>query len=460
MGFKVIILAAGKGTRFKSEFPKVLHKILGKPMLWYIIKAAEKAEANEIVVIAGYKRNLIEKFLEEENLKVKTVFQKEQLGTGHAVLCTEEVFKNYDGKVVVLNGDTPLIKPEDIKNLVSIESDMVILTGETETPSGYGRVIRNGGEVLRIVEEKDATDEEKEVKEINSGIYAFRAKPLFEALKSLKNDNAQGEYYLPDVLKIFKEKGLKVKAIKTEDFNSIMGVNNRYELSRAEKILSERIIKNHQLNGVTIHNPKSCYIEPEVKIGKDTEIFGPIYIKGKTSIGEHCTIGAFTEIVDSVIEDEAVVKTHCHIEKAHLKKGTSAGPFSRLREGTVIEKGARTGSFVETKKAHLKEGAKANHLTYLGDCTIGENTNIGAGTITCNYDGYNKWRTEIGKNVFVGSNTLFIAPIKVGDNSITAAGSVITKDIPENTLAIARAKQVNLKEKAEKIRERNKRKKQ
>lgn len=459
MGFKVIILAAGKGTRFKSELPKVLHKILGKPMLWYVVKAAEEAGADEIVVIVGHKKNLVEKFLEEENLPVKTIVQKEQLGTGHAVLCAEETFKNYDGKVIVLNGDTPLINPEDIKNLVSIDSDMVVLTGETETPRGYGRVIRDGGEVLKIVEEKDATDEEKKIKEINSGIYAFRVKPLFEALKNLKNDNAQGEYYLPDVLKIFKEKGLKVKAVKTEDFNSIMGVNNRYELSRAERILSERIIKNHQLNGVTIHNPESCFIEPEVNIGKDTEIFGPVYLKGKTSIGERCTIGAFTEIVDSVIEDEAVVKTHCHVEKAHLKKGASAGPFSRLREGTVIETGARTGSFVETKKAHLKEGAKANHLTYLGDCTIGENTNIGAGTITCNYDGYNKWRTEIGKNVFVGSNTLFIAPINVGDNSITAAGSVITKNIPENTLAIARAKQINLEGRAEKIRERNKRKK-
>ncbi|OMH39896.1 bifunctional UDP-N-acetylglucosamine diphosphorylase/glucosamine-1-phosphate N-acetyltransferase GlmU [Desulfurobacterium indicum] len=459
MGFKVIILAAGKGTRFKSELPKVLHEILGKPMLWYVVKAAEGAGADETIVIVGHKRDLVKKFLEEENLNVKTVVQKEQLGTGHAVLCAEKTLKNYNGKVIILNGDTPLINPEDIKNLISIESDMVVLTGETETPRGYGRVIRDGGEVLKIVEEKDATDKEKEVKEINSGIYAFRVKPLFEALRNLKNDNAQGEYYLPDVLKIFKEKGLKVKAVKTENFNSIMGVNNRYELSRAERILSERIIKNHQLNGVTIHNPESCYIEPEVKIGKDTEIFGPVYLRGKTSIGKQCTIGAFTEIIDSVIEDEVVVKTHCHVEKAHLKKGASTGPFSRLREGTVIEKGARTGSFVETKKAHLKEGAKANHLTYLGDCTVGENTNIGAGTITCNYDGYNKWQTEIGKNVFVGSNTLFIAPVNVGNNSITAAGSVITKDIPENTLAIARAKQVNLEGKAEKIREKNKRKK-
>ncbi|WP_456484857.1 bifunctional UDP-N-acetylglucosamine diphosphorylase/glucosamine-1-phosphate N-acetyltransferase GlmU [Desulfurobacterium sp.] len=459
MGFKVIILAAGKGTRFKSELPKVLHKILGKPMLWYVVKSAEKAGAEEIIVVIGHKKDLVEEFIERENLNVKTVVQEEQLGTGHAVLCAEERLKDYSGKVVILNGDTPLVKPEDIKNLTSIDSDMIVLTGETENPHGYGRVVRKGGEVLKIVEEKDATDEEKKIREINSGIYAFKAKLLFEALKSLKNDNAQGEYYLTDVLKIFKEKDLKVTAIKTEDFNSIMGVNNRYELSVAERILSERILKNHQLNGVTIHNPESCYIEPEVRIGKDTEIFGPVYIKGKTSIGERCTIGTFTEIVDSTIEDDAEVKTHCHVEKAHLKKGASAGPFSRLREGTVIETGAKTGSFVETKKAHLKKGAKANHLTYLGDCTIGENTNIGAGTITCNYDGYNKWRTEIGKNVFVGSNTLFIAPVNVGDNAITAAGSVITKDVPENTLAIARAKQVNLEGRAEKIRERNKRKK-
>ena len=456
MLFKAIILAAGKGTRFKSNLPKVLHKILGKPMLWYVIRAAEEAGAEEIIVITGHRRELIEKFLKEEKFsKVKTVIQEEQLGTGHAVRCAEKELENYSGKVVVLNGDSPLIKSEDIKKLSEIDGDMVVLTGETDNPTGYGRVVRDEDEIIKIVEEKDATESEKKIKEVNSGIYAFSPEPLFKALKEIKNNNAQKEYYLPDVLKVFKKKGLKVKAVKTNNFDSIMGVNNRYELSKAEEILKKRIIKALQLNGVTVHNPESCYIEPEVTIGKDTEIFAPVYIKGKTEIGENCTIGAFTEIVDSVIESEATIKSHSHIEKAHIKG--AVGPFSRIREGTVIEENSRVGSFVETKKAVLKKGAKANHLTYLGDCTVGEGTNVGAGTITCNYDGYNKWRTEIGKNVFVGSNTLFIAPVKVGDNAITAAGSVITKDVPENALAIARSKQTNLEGKAETIREKNKR---
>ncbi|SNR74642.1 bifunctional UDP-N-acetylglucosamine diphosphorylase/glucosamine-1-phosphate N-acetyltransferase GlmU [Desulfurobacterium atlanticum] len=456
MGFRIIILAAGKGTRFKSDLPKVLHKILGKPMLWYVIKAAEKAEAEEIVVVVGHKKEMVEEFIKKEGFKnVKTVVQEKQLGTGHAVSCAEHLFENYDGKIIVLNGDSPLIKSEDIKKLSEIDSDMVVLTGETDNPTGYGRVVRDGDEVLKIVEEKDATEEEKKIKEVNSGIYAFSSELLFEALKEIDNNNAQKEYYLPDVLKIFKSKGLKVKAVKTNDFDSIMGVNNRYELSKAEELLKRKLIKELQLSGVTVHNPESCYIEPEVTIGKDTEIFAPVYIKGKTVIGENCTIGAFTEIVDSVIESGATIKSHSHIEKAHIKG--AAGPFSRIREGTVIEENSRVGSFVETKKAILKKGAKANHLTYLGDCIVGENTNVGAGTITCNYDGFNKWRTEIGKNVFVGSNTLFIAPVKVGNNAITAAGSVITKNVPENALAIARSKQINLEGKAETIREKNKR---
>jgi len=456
MSFKAIILAAGKGTRFKSELPKVLHKILGKPMLWYVIKAAEEAKAEEIIVVVGHKRELVEEFLKTESFNnVKTVFQKQQLGTGDAVKCAEPILKNYNRKVVILNGDSPLIKKEDINKIVGMDSNMVVLTGETDNPEGYGRIARDGSDVLKIVEEKDATEQEKRIKEVNSGIYAFSSNHLFEALKEINNNNAQKEYYLPDILKIFKNKNLKIKAVKTLDFESIMGVNNRYELSKAEEILKRRIIKALQLSGVTIHNPESCYIEPEVTVGKDTEIFAPVYIKGKTEIGKNCTIGAFTEIVDSVIESEATIKSHSHIEKAHIKG--SAGPFSRIREGTVIEKESRVGSFVETKKAVLKKGAKVNHLTYIGDCTVGENTNVGAGTITCNYDGYNKWKTEIGENVFVGSNTLFIAPVKIGNNSITAAGSVITKDVPENTLAIARSKQTNLEGKAEAIREKNKR---
>ena len=459
MNFKVLILAAGKGTRFKSDLPKVLHKILGKPMLWYVVKTAKESGAQEVIVVVGHKKELVEEFLKAEFPDVKTVYQKEQLGTGHAVMCAKEVLKGYAGRLVVLNGDTPLVQPEDIRKLQETEGDMVVLTAKTENPTGYGRVIREKNEVSYIVEEKDASDEEKKVKEVNTGIYAFDAEKLFEALKSINNDNAQGEYYLPDVLKVFKKKGWKVVPVLADDFSRFIGINNRYELSKAEKILLQRIVKHHQLNGVTIHNPEAAYIEPEVKIGRDTEIFAPVLIKGKTEIGKACSIGAFTEIRSSKIGNRVKVETYCWIEEAILEDGSSVGPFAKLRPRTHLEEEAKVGTFVETKNAYLEKGVKANHLSYLGDCRIGKNTNIGAGTITCNYDGFNKWRTEIGKNVFVGSNTLFIAPVKVGDNSITAAGSVITHDVPENTLAVARAKQVNYEGKAESIREKARRRK-
>jgi len=459
LSFKAVILAAGKGTRFKSDLPKVLHKILGKPMLWYVVKAAKEAGAEEITVVVGHKRELVEEFLRSEFPEVRTVHQEEQLGTGHAVMCAEELLKNYNRKVVVLNGDTPLVEPEEIKRLAEVDGDMVVLTGEIDDPTGYGRVIRDGREILKIVEEKDTTEEEKKIKEVNTGIYAFDSKKLFGALKEIDNNNAQGEYYLPDVLKVFRNKGWKVVPVVVKDFSTVMGVNNRYELSKAERTLQERIVKRLQLSGVTIHNPESAYIEPEVEIGADTEIFAPIHIKGKTKIGKGCYLGAFSEIVDSTIGDETKVESHCWIKGAVLEPETSVGPFAKLRPGTYLESSARVGTFVETKNAHLERGAKANHLTYLGDCRIGENTNIGAGTITCNYDGFNKWKTEIGKNVFVGSNTLFIAPVKVGNNSITAAGSVITSDVPENTLTVARAKQLNYEGKAERIREKARRKK-
>ena len=457
MGFKAIVLAAGKGTRFKSELPKVLHKILGKPMLWFVVKSALEAGAEEVIVVVGHKRELVEEFLKREFPSVKTVVQEEQLGTGHAVMQCEPLLKGYEGKVVVLNGDTPLIRPDDVECVARTEGDAVVLTAYAPDPIGYGRVVRDGAEVLKIVEEKDATEEEKEIKEVNTGVYAFKAKELFSALKEIDNDNAQGEYYLPDVLKVFKKKGLKVVPVLTKDFESVMGVNDRYQLSLAEKVLQSRLIKRLQLNGVTVHNPDSVYVEPEVEVGRDAELWGPLYLKGKTKVGEGATVGPFTTVEDSVIGPRAVVESHCWLKGATLEEGASCGPFSRLREGTYLESGARTGSFVETKKAHLKRGAKANHLTYLGDCVVGEETNVGAGTVTCNYDGFNKWRTEIGKGVFVGSNTLFIAPVKVGDGAITAAGSVITSDVPPNALAVARAKQVNYPNKAPVIREKARR---
>jgi len=460
LGFKAVILAAGKGTRFKSELPKVLHKVLGKPMLWYVIKAAKEAGAEDVIVVVGHKKELVEEFLKGEYPDVKTVYQEEQLGTGHAVMCGAELLKGYGGKVVVLNGDAPLIRAEDIRAIAQTPGDMVVLTAETDEPTGYGRVVRDGDEVLYIVEEKDATEEEKRIKEVNSGVYAFDCEKLLSTLSLLSNDNAQGEYYLPDLLKIFKEKGYKVVAVKSRDFDSLRGVNNRCELSVVEGILRDRIVRELQLSGVTVHQPQTVYIEPEVKVGRDTEIFGPVYLRGKTEIGEGCYVGPYCDIGDSKIGEGVKVESHCWLRGALLEDGSSVGPFAKLRPGTVLKKGARVGTFVETKNALLEEGAKANHLTYLGDCRVGRETNIGAGTITCNYDGFNKWFTDIGERVFVGSNTLFIAPVKVGDGAITAAGSVITSDVPENALAVARSKQVNYPGKAEVIREKARKKKE
>ncbi len=457
MTFKVLILAAGKGTRFKSNLPKVLHPLLGKPMLWYVVKAAREAGAEEVIVVVGHQRERVEEFLRREFPDVIAVYQKEQLGTGHAVMAAEERLSGYRGRLVVLNGDSPLILPEDIRRIAETPGDMVVLTAKAPDPTGYGRVIRDDSEVLKIVEEKDATEEEKRISEVNTGIYAFDAAKLFDALKELDNKNAQGEYYLPDVLKIFKKRDYSVVPVISKDFESVMGVNNRYELSVAEKILKNRLIKKLQLSGVTFHNPNSVYIEPEVEVGRETVICGPSYLRGKTKIGQNCYVGPFCDIADSEIENGVTVESHCWIRRTVLKSGSSVGPFAKLREGTVLEEEARVGTFVETKKAYLEKGVKANHLSYLGDCRIGEGTNVGAGTITCNYDGFNKWKTEIGKDVFVGSNTLFIAPVKVGDGSITAAGSVITEDVPENTLAVARAKQVNYVGKASVIKERKRR---
>jgi len=452
MEFKVLVLAAGKGTRFKSELPKVLHKILGKPMLWYVLKSAKESGASEVVVVVGHRKEMVEEFLKEEFPEIKVAVQKEQLGTGHAVLSAEESLRNYNGKIVVLNGDMPLVRSDDIRRVAETEGDMVVLTARAPDPTGYGRIVEENGEVVKIVEEKDATEEEKRIEKVNTGIYSFDSQKLLEALSEIGNENAQGEYYLTDVLQVFRKRGYRVVEVSTDDFSSVMGVNNKYELSIAEREIQRRIVKELQLSGVTVHNPDSAFIEPEVEIGEDTEIFSPVYIRGRTKIGKKCYIGPFSEISDSEIGNSVIVESHCWIRGALLKENSSVGPFAKLRPGTVLEEGARVGTFVETKKALLERGAKANHLTYLGDCRVGENTNVGAGVITCNYDGFKKWFTDIGKNVFVGSNTIFIAPVKVGDNSITAAGSVINRDVPENTLAVARAKQVNYPGKAEEIR--------
>lgn len=406
-----VVLAAGKGTRMKSNKSKLVHKIYGKELVKRVVETAKKSDIEEVIAVVGYKREQVQLVLGES---VEYAYQEEMLGTGHAVLQAEEYLKNKHGKVVVLNGDVPIIRPETIKGLVekSIQNKeyATLLTAIYNNPTGYGRIMRDvGGNIKEIVEEKDATEEQKRIKEINAGIYCFDIQELLKALKELKPDNSQGELYLTDVVKIMNEKGLKTGAVIVEDNTEILGVNDRMQLELLTKVLKMRINQYHMQNGVTIEDIDNTYIYDDVEIGVDTVIHPNTTIKSDVIIGEDCEIG----------------------------------PNAYIREGSRLANKVKIGSFVEIKKAIIGEGAKVPHLSYMGDCEIGAKTNIGCGTITCNYDGFNKSKTIIGEHSFIGSNTNLVAPVTLGKNTFVAAGSTITNDVPDDSLAIARQRQVN-----------------
>lgn len=406
-----IIVAAGKGSRMKSKKSKLVHKIYGKELAKRVTELAKRIGSDEVVAVVGHLREQVQEVLGDT---VSYAYQEELLGTGHAVMQAEEFLKGKSGKVLVLNGDVPIIRPETLRNLLekSIKNKeyATLLTAEYENPTGYGRIIRDeGGSVKEIVEEKDANIFQKEIKEINSGIYCFDIKELLLALKKINNKNAQGEYYLTDVIKIMNEKGLKTGAVTVEDNTEILGVNDRKQLEFLTQVLKARINSEHMANGVTIEDSNSTYIYDNVEIGMDTVIHPNTTICSGVVIGENCEIG----------------------------------PNAYIREGCVISKNVKVGSFVELKKAKIGEGSKVPHLSYIGDCEIGKNTNIGCGTITCNYDGVNKNKTIIGNNAFIGSNVNLVAPVKVGDNTVVAAGSTITQDVPDCALSLARERQVN-----------------
>ncbi len=406
-----VVLAAGKGTRMKSNKSKLVHKIYGKELVKRVVETARKANIEEVITVVGYKREQVQLVLGDT---VKYAYQDEMLGTGHAVLQAYEYLKDKKGKVVVLNGDVPIIRPETIEKLVkkSIKNReyATLLTAIYNNPTGYGRIIRDdGGNVKEIVEEKDATDEQKNLKEINAGIYCFDIQELLKALKEIKPDNSQGELYLTDVVKIMNEKGLKTGAVIVKDNTEILGVNDRMQLELLTKVLKMRINQYHMQNGVTIEDIDNTYIYDDVEIGMDTIIHPNTTIKSDVVIGENCEIG----------------------------------PNSYIREGCRLADSVKIGSFVEIKKAIIGEGAKVPHLSYMGDCEIGAKTNVGCGTITCNYDGFNKSKTIIGEHSFIGSNTNLVAPVTLGKNSFVAAGSTITNDVPDDSLAIARQRQVN-----------------
>ncbi len=431
---KVLVLAAGLGKRMKSKYPKVVHKILGKPMINWVVDLGKKF--GEVGVVVGHKAEIVQSYLPED---VKTYLQQPQLGTGHAVMCAKEFISSTED-VLILYGDVPLLKAETIERLqhVHIESkaDVTVLTFIANDPTGYGRIVRKGGKV-KIVEHKDATEEERKINEVNSGIYIFSGKFLLENIMKLTNNNAQGEYYLTDLV----EMAGKVETLLLDDSIQVSGVNDRTQLAQLEFVARERILREMMLSGVTIVDPSSIFIGPDVVVGMDTIINPFTIIEGKTTIGEDCEIGPYTRIVDSKIGNEVKI-LRSEVERTTIYDKVSVGPFARLREGTVLKEKVKIGNFVETKKSVIGKNSKAQHLTYLGDATVGEDVNIGAGTITCNYDGYKKYPTYIGDGAFIGSNSSLVAPVKIGRGAITGAGSVITEDVPDDALALGRARQV------------------
>ncbi|MGB9976655.1 bifunctional UDP-N-acetylglucosamine diphosphorylase/glucosamine-1-phosphate N-acetyltransferase GlmU [Thermovenabulum sp.] len=441
--FSAVILAAGEGTRMKSNTPKVLHKICGYPMLHYVINCARGAGADEIVVVVGRGAEEVKKAFENEN--VKFVLQPEQKGTGHALMQAEEEVKG-SKYIMVLYGDMPLIKPETLKNLFNFHIEnqpaATVLTCEFDNPYGYGRIIKKEGRVVAIREEKDAKKEEKLIKEINSGIYCFETQKVFSALKNVKNENRQGEYYLTDVVEIFNNEGEKVLAFKIENPDEVHGINDRVQLAKARAIMQKEIVENLMKDGVTFINPESCVVDAGVKIGRDTVIYPGAVIEGKTQIGESCLILGNSVIRDSKIGNNVEILSSFVVE-SEIGDGVKIGPFANLRPGTRLSSHVKIGDFVEVKNSTVGEGTKIPHLSYVGDAEIGAGVNIGAGVIFVNYDGYKKHKTVVQDNAFIGCNSNLIAPLKIEEGAYVAAGSTLTKDVPGKALAIARAKQEN-----------------
>ena len=442
----IAIMAAGKGTRLKSKHPKVLHEIGGKPILAHVIATATKVvPAKDIFVIIGHEADRVREAVGVSG--VNFVLQAEQRGTGHALMVAREALSSYD-QVIVLSGDAPLITAETIQNLSDFHSaqkaTMTLLTADLANPFGYGRVVRKSAksaEVKSIVEEKAASPQQKKIREINSGFYAFSVAALYQHIGSLSTDNPHQEYYLTDMAAVFNRTKKKVVAIKTSDAGEVLGSNTRAEMMELDALL--RLAKCRQLlsEGVTIYYPQTCVIDSDVEIGTDTVIEPFVQLRGKTRIGSDCRIRSYSVIKDAEIADGVTVQPGCIIDDARIATAAIVGPYSRLRPGTEVGEGAHVGNFVETKKAKLGRGSKANHLTYLGDAEIGEGVNVGAGTITCNYDGVKKHKTIIEDGVFVGSDSTLIAPIKIGKGAYIGAASCITEDVPADALALGRARQ-------------------
>ncbi|CAK19585.1 bifunctional UDP-N-acetylglucosamine diphosphorylase/glucosamine-1-phosphate N-acetyltransferase GlmU [Listeria welshimeri] len=439
-----VVLAAGQGTRMKSKLYKVLHPVCGKPMVEHVVDQISTLDVDKVVTIVGHGAEKVQEHLAGKSEFVK---QEEQLGTAHAVLQAKPELAGKDGVTLVVCGDTPLIEASTMEALLKYHHEKrakaTILTTVIEDPTGYGRIIRDDlGIVEKIVEHKDATEKEQRISEINTGTYCFDNKALFEALENVSNDNVQGEYYLPDVIKILKDLDEVVAAYRMESFEESLGVNDRIALAEASKLMQRRINDNHMRNGVTLVNPENTYIDIDVKIGQDTVIEPGVMLRGNTVIGDDCVISSGSEIANSVIGERVHVR-NSSIFESKVGDDVQIGPYAHLRPESDIHNHVKIGNYVETKKAIVGEGTKLPHFIYMGDAEIGKNVNVGCGSIAVNYDGKNKAKTIIGDDVFVGCNSNLIAPVKVGDRAFIAAGSTITKDVPEDALGIARAKQEN-----------------
>lgn len=443
----ILILAAGLGTRMKSNLAKVLHKLDGRPLINHVCRTASSIGPAKICVVIGHQGDEVRSAVltDIDPGVAEFAVQKQQLGTGDAVNAANELLANSDSTLLVLSGDVPMIRSETLAEIVRLHHEFrgkgaacTVLTVRLKDPSGYGRVVRDeNGSFDRIVEQKDASDEQKEIDEINSGIYCFNTRKLFAALAKVQNNNAQGEYYLTDVPQILREAGDDVAIFLHTDQHEIEGVNDRRQLAAMEKAIRRGTVERLMLeSGVTFIDPKSVYISASTKVGRDTVIHPNVTIEGESTIGENCILRSGTRIHNSTIGEGVEIRDNCLIRDSKVGDNCTVGPMAHLRGNAVMADASQVGNFVELKKTHLGKGSKASHLTYLGDATIGEKTNIGAGTITCNYDGKSKHETHIGNGVKIGSDTMLVAPVSVGDGAVTGAGSVVTKDVPANKLAV------------------------
>lgn len=442
----LVVLAAGKGTRMKSALPKVLHRLGGRRMLDWVLAAGGSLHPASTTIVVGHQAERIQTEYADRP-DIRFVVQEQQLGTGHALLQTEPLLAGATGTVLLLYGDVPLLTARTLKALADQHhaegAAATVVTAIVDRPYGYGRILRTAGRIARIVEERDATDEQRAIREINGGIYAFALEPLFGAIRSIASRNVQGEYYLPDLIAVYRRRKLPVSTLTVEDPNEIKGINSRSELAEVTAIVRQRRNDELMAAGVTLVDPATTYIDADVQVGADTVIHPNVYLEGRTVIGAACEIHAGVRIVDSTIGDRVTIRNFCVITDSTIASDAAIGPFAHLRPGNEVGEGAHIGNFVELKKTSFGAGSKAGHLAYLGDATIGKDVNVGAGVITCNYDGTRKNPTVVKDAAFVGSDSQLVAPVTVGRGAYVAAGSTIVSDVPDGALGIARARQEN-----------------